>query len=226
MEMLLFWVAKYLNSILRNANRIAVCTGGPKAKLISQSPFEELARLPSRLKCPLRRKLIAPRNSVACSRSCTRWRPPAAGGARLRLHRTYACSRDANARTRPHVRARTHAIATDGHTAAMHTLSIRVFARYVNSLPDVDRGAQGTQLRVARLWRTEKRRIAEEFHLSIVRKAALARTELNDTSYCNRTINGPRTEERYSRSGIDYSKSYCSCFNNMNFLVTKLCRNV
>lgn len=47
------------------------------------------------LKCALRRKLIAPRNSVACSRSCTRWRPPAAGGARLRLHHAYACSRDA-----------------------------------------------------------------------------------------------------------------------------------
>lgn len=127
-------------------------------------------------------------------------------------------------RLRPHVHARIHA--TDGHTAAMHTLSIRVFARYVNSLPDVDRRAQGTQLRVARFWRTEKRRIAEEFHLSVVRKATLARTKLNDTPYCNRTINGPQTEERYSISGISYSKPYCSCFNNMNFLVTKLCRNV
>lgn len=82
---------------------------------------------------------------------------------------TYGRSRDARARARSHVYARTHAIVTDGHTAVMHTLSIRVFARYVNSLPDVDRRAQGTQLRAARLRCTGEKRIAEEFRLSVVR---------------------------------------------------------
>ena len=87
----------------------------------------------------------------------------------------------AGTRARSHVYARIHAIVTDGHTAVMHTLSIRVFARYVNSLPDVDRRAQGTQLRAARLRRTGEKRIAEEFRLSVVRKAILARSELSVT---------------------------------------------
>jgi hypothetical protein len=49
-------------------------------------------------------------------------------------------------------RARACAIASDGQRGRdAHALSIRVFARYVNSLPDVDRRAQGTQLRAARV---------------------------------------------------------------------------
>lgn len=94
------FIAWYVDPIFRDGNRMAMYE---RPKINFWESVRGTHPLAIGVKCPLRRKLIAPRNSVACSCSCTRWRSPAAGGARLRLHYTYACRRNARASSRPHM---------------------------------------------------------------------------------------------------------------------------
>lgn len=74
----------------------------------------------------------------------SRARTRAVGGARLRLHPAHVDT-GANARALTPTRAR-DLQRMDTRSQCTHAIDPRFYA-YVNSLPDVDRRAQGTQLR-------------------------------------------------------------------------------
>lgn len=151
------------------------------------------------LKCPLRRKLIAPRNSVACS--CTQWRPPAAGGARLRLHHTRMHVAETRARVlHTCTRTRTYTRDCNGwtHGRNAHAIDPRFCAVCQLVTGRWSKSARYTITRgEAPAHREEENRRRVSPFRRALKPLLHGRNWAIHVPYCSRMINGSQTEKRY-----------------------------